>query len=196
MKATEVLRREHEELLRFLSILDKICRLILHGENVHGCHIIQVVEIIKVFVNKCHNVKEEELLFPELEKVGVKKENGPVEVMLMEHYVETKYFDQLCEAFENYNQSRSNYSVETFESAKKYIELSKRHIHKENDLFLNIANTYLSDPSNQRLVEGFEKIDLERLGAGKRELISETINELERIYLSPDSAANDVVRVR
>ena len=43
------------------------------------------MDFLSIFVDKCHHGKEEEFLFPALEAKGVKREGGPIGVMLHEH---------------------------------------------------------------------------------------------------------------
>jgi hemerythrin-like domain-containing protein len=48
-----------------------------HGE--------EILDFLVVFVDKCHHGKEEGLLFPALEAVGVSRNGGPIGVLLEEH---------------------------------------------------------------------------------------------------------------
>jgi len=184
MKATDVLKEEHEAVLYVLSILEKICEMIDDGKTFEQNHIGQIIEFLKTFVDKCHHGKEEDLLFPELEKVGIKKDNGPIGVMLFEHDAGRAYVKQLSESFEKYKNGQLNYSVGMIEAARKYIALLIQHIDKENNILYNMADKHFSEQTHEKLIAGFEKIETERIGIGKHEEFHKMIDELGKVYLN------------
>ena len=77
-----------------LKILDKVCARLESKEKVDPEHLEPIVEFFRVFADKCHHGKEEDLLFPEMEKAGVPKEMGPIGVMLAEHQQGRGDYDQ------------------------------------------------------------------------------------------------------
>ncbi len=86
MNPIEDLKLEHEAVKSTLRILDSICNdANKTGHIANPDHLEQLLEFFRTFVDKCHHSKEEELLFPALEEVGVSKERGPIGVMLNEH---------------------------------------------------------------------------------------------------------------
>jgi hemerythrin-like domain-containing protein len=85
MKATRQLMDEHEGIKLMLNIIGNICQRLDNKEEIDSKTFDQVIEFLKVFVDKCHHAKEEELLFPALEKAGIAKEGGPIGMMLQEH---------------------------------------------------------------------------------------------------------------
>ena len=85
MSATQQLKDEHEGILLMLRILDKIAAKIEAKGSVDPHHLERIVEFLQVFADRCHHGKEEDLLFPEMEKAGIPREKGPIGVMLMEH---------------------------------------------------------------------------------------------------------------
>jgi len=66
MTPTEQLKEEHEAIKLMLRILDKVCDKLESGEEVNPEHLDQILEFIKVFADKCHHGKEEDLLFQQL----------------------------------------------------------------------------------------------------------------------------------
>ena len=85
MKPTQELIAEHNAVLVALQILEKV-EAALGAKNEQAPeHLGQLLDFLKGFVDRCHHGKEEDVLFPELERRGVKREGGPIGVMLMEH---------------------------------------------------------------------------------------------------------------
>jgi len=90
MKATQQLKDEHEGVLLMLRILDEVSRQLKSGGLIRNEHFEDILDFLKVFVDKCHHGKEEELLFPALVKAGI-PHDGPIAVMLFEHEMGRKY---------------------------------------------------------------------------------------------------------
>ena len=51
-----------------------------------------------MFADKCHHGKEEDVLFPELEKAGIARQGGPIGVMLHEHVSGREFIRRMSEA--------------------------------------------------------------------------------------------------
>jgi hemerythrin-like domain-containing protein len=77
MSATQQLKDEHEGILLMLRVLDRIAAKIDAKEDVDPHHLERIVEFLQIFADRCHHGKEEDLLFPELEKVGFPEKRGP-----------------------------------------------------------------------------------------------------------------------
>jgi hypothetical protein len=69
MTPTDQLKEEHEGILLMLRILEKVSAKLKSGEKVDPDHLERIVEFFRVFADKCHHGKEEDLLFPEMEKL-------------------------------------------------------------------------------------------------------------------------------
>lgn len=74
MKATQQLKDEHEGIKIMLNILGQICFRLETKGDLNEKHFEGILEFLKVFVDKCHHGKEEDLLFPALEEAGIPKE--------------------------------------------------------------------------------------------------------------------------
>ena len=98
MKPIQDLIMEHEAVNLTLKILDKICSNIEQtGRISNPEHLDQRIEFFIVFVDKCHHGKEEELLFPALEAIGVQRDGGPIGVMLSEHQQGREYVPKMMD---------------------------------------------------------------------------------------------------
>ena len=87
MKPTEELTKEHDAINVMLNIMDRISEKLENGEHVDAEHLEQILEFLRVFADKCHHGKEEDLLFPAMIDAGIPKEGGPIAVMLREHEI-------------------------------------------------------------------------------------------------------------
>lgn len=182
MKATQQLKNEHEGVRIMLGILKKICEKLETEGNIDKEHFDRILEFLKVFVDKCHHGKEEELLFPALEAAGIPK-YGPISVMLHEHQVGRNYVKAMSEAFAGYQLGNKSLSQSILHTAQDYISLLNDHIVKENNILFVIADNRLSEQKQDELFEGFEKIEVDRIGIGKHEEFHGLIEKLNGIYL-------------
>lgn len=136
-----------------------------------------ILEFIKNFTDTCHHGKEEDLLFKELEKAGMPKEGGPIEVMLLEHNLGRNYVKELEKGVKEKN------SQKIIENAQNYIELLTEHIKKEDGILYPMAEKILLERKDKELIEGFEKIEIERIGKGGHKRLLGILKSLKEKYL-------------
>lgn len=180
MKPTEQLKAEHEGVKLMLRILGKVCA---KPEEINQEHFTKILEFLKVFVDKCHHGKEEDLLFPAVEKAGVLKEGGPIGVMLIEHQQGRGYIKGMSETFDRFKKGERKASVKIAENGASYIALLTQHIDKENNILFPMADQVLSKATQDQLNEEFEKLEIERIGFGKHEEFHHLLHQLKEIYL-------------
>jgi hemerythrin-like domain-containing protein len=183
MKATQQLKDEHEGVKVMLHILGEICRQLETTGNLNNEHFESILEFLGIFVDKCHHGKEEELLFPALEAAGIPK-YGPISVLLHEHQVGRNYVKAMSEAFAGYQRRNKSLSQGIIHNAHDYIFLLNNHIEKENNVLFVMADSHLSEKMQHELLEGFEKIEEERIGIGKHEEFHGLLEKLSGIYLN------------
>jgi hemerythrin-like domain-containing protein len=182
MKATQQLRDEHEGVKIMLSIIGQVCQQLEATGKLNTEHFEGILQFLKVFVDKCHHGKEEELLFPALVAVGV-PEDGPIAVMLREHEMGRNYVKAMSTAFSGYTARDISSSKGILQNAYDYISLLKDHIEKENNVLFVMADNLLSEKRQEELFEGFEKIEEDRIGVGKHEEFHGLLKKLSGIYL-------------
>ncbi len=184
MKPMDELRMEHEAVKLTLRVLEKIClKLEQPQASVDPAHVDQLLEFFVVFVDKCHHGKEEELLFPALEAIGVRRDGGPIGVMLMEHQQGREFVRKMKEAFAEYKTGKPAAAVPFIQAARGYTALLEQHILKENNVLFPLAEKQLPEAKQSELAKGFEAIEVEKIGVGKHEEFHRMLENLERVYL-------------
>ena len=183
MTATEQLRHEHEAITLVLSILEKLCQRLANSEEVNPEHFGQVMEFIQVFADQCHHGKEEQFLFPALEAAGVPKAGGPLGVMLSEHEHGRALVRQMAAAWQKHRWGDRAAAAVVIASAQDYSAFLQAHIFKENNILFPMAEARLSADSQRRLLEQFERLEIERIGAGRHEQFHKTLDSLKHTYL-------------
>ena len=183
MTPTEQLKEEHQGIQLMLRILDKVCQRLESGERVDTGHLEKILEFIRVFADKCHHGKEEDLLFPEMGKAGIPKEQGPIGVMLLEHGKGRDYVRGMNDAIEEYKKNGVNASSRFVENARHYVALLTQHIDKENNILFPLGERVLSEDQKEKLLEAFEKLEHERIGEGRHEEFHKLLGHLRDVYL-------------
>ncbi|RJP78588.1 MAG: hemerythrin [Desulfobacteraceae bacterium] len=184
MDAINELRNEHQAILMTLSILERMIHRIKEvpeGQVVE--HLGRLVEFFKIFVDKCHHGKEEDLLFPALMKIGVSKHGGPIGVMLAEHDEGRGYIRELQAGLDQLKKGNPDSVGRIDQSAANYISLLRAHIEKEDTVLFPIAEANLSFDKQSQLYKAFQKLEIEKIGAGRHEELHGLLDQLKSIYL-------------
>ncbi|MDZ7582193.1 MAG: hemerythrin domain-containing protein [Deltaproteobacteria bacterium] len=178
------LTAEHEAVRLTLRVLEEISTAIdRSGKIADGDHIDSLLEFFGVFVDKCHHGKEEKLLFPALEEVGVGNEGGPIGVMLAEHRQGRELVGAMRSAMTQYRQGEAAAAARFSKAAKAYIDLLNRHIEKENNVLFSIADQHLSKDKLSELKKGFDRLETEEIGIGRHAEFHRMLENLEKVYL-------------
>jgi hemerythrin-like domain-containing protein len=184
MSPTEQLKEEHEGIRLMLDILSKVCDRLESGARVDQRHLDQILEFLKVFVDKCHHAKEEDILFPAMERAGVPGEGGPIGVMLAEHRLGRENIKGMSEAAERLRLGDRSASSQFVRNARRYIELLEAHIEKENGILYPMADGSIPEKIQQTLLADFDKVEEERVGRGKHEEFHRLMDRLREIYIT------------
>jgi hemerythrin-like domain-containing protein len=175
MKATEQLVQEHEGILLMLNIMSKVADNIDKSQEINKDHTEKILEFLKIFADKCHHGKEEDILFPVLE--------SPIGVMLYEHKVGRGFIKDMSEGFETYKTGDKSALPKISSAIKSYINLLTGHIHKENNILFPMGDRVLSEQHQSELLEKFEKLEAEKIGISKHEEFHAMLKQLKEIYL-------------
>jgi hemerythrin-like domain-containing protein len=184
MTPTDQLKEEHEGILLMLKILESVSAKLEAGEAVNQEHPQRIVEFFRVFADKCHHGKEEDLLFPEMEKSGIPRERGPIGVMLMEHEQGRGYVRGMGDSALRYGKGEASAGAEFARNGINYISLLRGHIEKENQILFPMGERVIPVEKQEELVDAFERLEREKIGEGTHEEFHRLLNELRGIYLS------------
>ena len=172
-KAIDDLKHEHDAILSALQILEGMGTQVASGKNVDKKDLHNFIGFLREFADRCHHGKEEGILFPALIKAGMPEKGGPVGVMLSEH-------DQgrnLIRDMEDAISPKLNFA-KFAKAAKEYTNLLRAHIQKENNVLFVMAERVLSDDEQAELARGFEKVEIEKMGAGTHERLHAVMDKL------------------
>lgn len=176
------LRNEHAAVKVALNILehmvweiDETGRL-RYPEDAEG-----LIDFFSGFVDTCHHGKEERHLFPDLEKIGIPRDGGPIGVMLAEHETGRSHIRGMKQALADPGpESAAAFS----HHAAAYVELLRLHIEKEDKVLFPLAEQRLSRANQADLSARFEALEKDLVGEGKHEVYHALIDRLAVRYLA------------
>jgi hemerythrin-like domain-containing protein len=184
MKPTQELSHEHQAILLGIRILEKMSDRLLAGQAVDPSHLEKAVDFIKVFADKCHHGKEEDLLFPAMEKAGIPRTGGPIGVMLNEHAAGRNYVKAMAESIPGIKKGDKAAARTFAENARNYGALLAVHIGKEDNILYPMADARLTPAQQKELASCFAEVEENIIGHDKHEEYHRLLKELETVYLA------------
>ena len=177
--STESLRKDHALIEKVLKAMWATIPLLQSGKAIPEPIISQVIDFTKNFTDVCHHGKEENSLFPELEKKGMPKESGPIAVMLMEHTLTRKLATRMEESSSEY--LKSGDAKQLITDMQEYINHVVQHIWKENNRLFEMAEMALRN-------------DVERMRGEMASAESQKLKEIGKTREEYEKIAEDLAR--
>lgn len=178
--ATLILRKEHDAILKMLDATEEAARRIEAGQTVAPETLEGLLEFFRLFADRCHHGKEEDLLFPLMEKRGIPAQGGPLAVMLDEHVQGRAFVRAFREAAKRYAAGDKSAAGEIVENVNGYVHLLLHHIMKEDQVLYVMADRALKESDDEELLRGFDRVEHELIGHGAHERYHHLAEELEQ----------------
>jgi len=177
--ASEDLRNEHDGILFGLDILEQMAGSAQKPGETDIADVREMVRFLRLFADKCHHGKEEGLLFPALEKVGVPNQDGPIGQMLLEHSQGRQLIAAMSASAEGGGLAADSF----IQAATGYVRLMRAHIEKENTVLFPMGDRMLPPDEQARLLDQFETFEESVIGIGVHEGLHKTLHRFGEKYL-------------
>ena len=140
--STTSLRHDHKLIEKVLDALDTTIKLLKDGKQIPEEILLPTLDFTQNFTDVCHHGKEEEALFPALEKAGMPTNMGPIRMMLIDHERTKEIVTHIAKSSKKYLESGiSNYLIESLEL---YVQHVTEHLWKENNRLFMMADARLN----------------------------------------------------
>ena len=170
--ATSRLREEHEHILEVANALAALVGAA--GEDRWDFDAFaDCVTFIRLFADACHHGKEEDLLFPELEKAGMPRNQGPIAVMLHEHQQGRALARHMADALEGARAGDAQSQATLRNAATGYVNLIRNHIHKEDHILFHMADQAVQGPTCRSLCAAYGAVCARRFEGHSKEQLQE-----------------------
>lgn len=178
MKATDILREEHQVILRVLDCLAAAVDRAERTKNLDTDTIHKVVEFSRGFADACHHGKEEARLFPVLGINNVSCPPGTQHILLAEHEEGRGYVRAMSDQLDAHEKGDNTAMDRICMFAHRYIEHLTKHIRKEDECLFPNADAKLSAADQENLLKAFEEMERQERGAGTHERFLGIANDL------------------
>ncbi|MHC4428287.1 MAG: hemerythrin domain-containing protein, partial [Planctomycetota bacterium] len=140
MDATRCLRDEHQVILMVLECFEIALRQARESGKVSREVFEPFVEFFRGFADRCHHCKEEDRLFPCLERKGIPREQGPIGVMIYEHQQARKHVRTIAEHLDDAGAGDPAAIDVVLGQGRAFLLLLRAHIDKEDHCLFGMAD--------------------------------------------------------
>ena len=183
MTGTADLRSEHAGVHRMLDIMDSMGGRTAGGEPLDPNDLSQSLEFLRVFVDKCHHTKEEELLFPAIRAARITSAEDTIVTLLADHVLGRAAVTRIASAAQRHAEGDESANEELADAIAAYTELLRAHIRREEDDCFDLADRELPVAVQEELPEGYDRIEREVVGGGVHEAFHALLDRLAATYL-------------
>lgn len=184
---TSDLRSEHVGVTRMLNIMgkmaDRIAERMASDEKPDTAEVDEVIEFLRVFVDKCHHGKEEQLLFPAVREAGIGSAEDVLPELMEEHTQGREIVARIVKANEDAKSGEAgNDTTDLIDAFTRFRELLREHILREERDCFKVADEQLSPEVAKQLQEGYDRIERDVVGEGRHEAFHAMLDRLESEY--------------
>jgi hemerythrin-like domain-containing protein len=176
----EMLEAEHHFIAKVVSAAGLLADKLEAGQSVEAQVFQNIVEFMRVYADKCHHGKEEDLLFPLLAERGVPLRGCPVDALMREHAMGRALVKGLAEAAEAWQIGDASARENLIKNLRGVTELYPNHIWKEDYLLFPMSNKVLSAEDQQKLALEFEQVE-EAVGRELHQRLEQLSEQLAQI---------------
>ena len=177
---TEMLEAEHRFIAKVVSSAGLLANKLEAGQPVEARVFQEVVEFMRIYADKCHHGKEEDLLFPLLAERGVPMRGCPVEALRHEHVMGRALVKGLAEATDDLRRGDPSAKENLIKNLRGIAELYPNHIWKEDYLLFPMSNKVLSAEDQQQLALKFDRVE-EAVGREVHQRLEQLSEQLAQI---------------
>ena len=160
MQARAPLMIEHRLIERMISIIKRTLSKIEKEEKIDPVFIDTTVDFIRIYADRTHHGKEEDILFRDLnEKELSEKDRRVMNELIEEHVIGRKITMELVNANSRYRHGDETALTEISSNLSSLAAFYPKHIEKEDKVFFPAARGYFSEAQDQAMLNEFWEFD-------------------------------------
>jgi hemerythrin-like domain-containing protein len=160
-EATRILSDEHQVILGVLGCLEAALREVEDGSSMTLDDGRDLLAFFRGYADRVHHGKEEVVLFPLLEELGIPREGGPIGVMLHEHDLGRAALGRFEAALEPASRGDDTARAQLLEAGRFFLGMLREHIEKEDHCLFPMACQSVPADELGRLLEAYRAADAE-----------------------------------
>jgi len=154
-----ILGHEHKIIQKVVHALTQIASTPELAEKSNPDTLRKVVHFMREFADQCHHAKEEDLLFPAMEKKGVPESGCPLGALRREHEQGRALVKSLEEATDALATKSPGAANGVARVVCEIRDLYGNHIWKEDEMVFPMVDRLFSQEERQSLFEQFEQAE-------------------------------------
>lgn len=171
----QILMDEHRVIERVLSSVHRM----LETDTIDAPFMRKALDFFRNFADGCHHAKEEDELFPRLERAGVPRDGGPIGCMLSDHAQGRELLQTVAANLDAAESGNSDAAARVRRAAAQYLSMLTQHIQKEDNVLFVIAEQVLCADEKRRMLDAFANPDPSGCDHGKHAHYLRLADELE-----------------
>ena len=160
MQARAPLMIEHRLIERMIAVIKQTLIQIKEEKKVDPVFIDTAVDFIRVYADRTHHGKEEDILFRELSKRSLSTDDQRVmKELIEEHVFGRQTTKRLIEANTRYRNGDASALEEIASTLHTLVDFYPKHIEKEDRVFFPASRKYFSEQEDQAMLNEFWEFD-------------------------------------
>jgi hemerythrin-like domain-containing protein len=160
MQARGPLMIEHRLIERMISQIERVLAQIESTQKIDPLFVDTAVDFIRVYADRTHHGKEEDILFRDLSKRTLSPEDQQVmKELIQEHVFGRQTTKALVEANERYRNGEESALREVANKLRTLVEFYPKHIEKEDKVFFPASRAYFTEEEDQAMLAEFWEFD-------------------------------------
>jgi hemerythrin-like domain-containing protein len=178
MQARGPLMIEHRLIERMLSLIKDALEGIEAKQSIDPGFVDTAVDFIRIYADRTHHGKEEDILFRDLAKRPLTPEDRRVmQELVDEHVFSRQTTGALVEANTRYRNGEGSALADIADHLRTLVEFYPGHIEKEDRHFFPAARAYFTEEEEQAMLAEFREFDRKMI----HEKYQSVVNGLESL---------------
>ena len=151
---------EHRLIEKMLAVIGNEIKRIKSTNNVNPLFIDTVVDFIKMYADRTHHGKEEDILFEALKKRPLSPEDSKMMDELIKEHIHGRLVTKaLVQANDRYRSGNKEAVNDILDKLQALIEFYPGHIEKEDRVFFPSVRKYFIEKEEQAMLADFQEFD-------------------------------------
>ena len=174
MQARGPLMIEHRLIERMISLIKDAVAQIESTQKVDPLLVDTAVDFIRMYADRTHHGKEEDILFRDLSKRPLSAEDQRVmDELIQEHVFGRQTTKALVEANTRYRNGDASALADIADKLRTLVEFYHKHIEKEDKVFFPASRAYFTDEEDQAMLTEFWEFDREMIHEKYKSMVEE-----------------------
>jgi hemerythrin-like domain-containing protein len=160
MQARAPLMIEHRLIERMISVIKHSLTQIESTQEVDPVFVDTAVDFIRIYADRTHHGKEEDILFRDLGKRDLSAQDQRVmQELIDEHVFGRRTTQALVDANARYRNGDETALADIISRLRTITEFYPEHIEKEDKVFFPSCRAYFNDDEDQAMLKEFREFD-------------------------------------